>query len=79
MYQETDIPTISVTPQEMKLAMENIPPPLESQYQELEKKYCLNPELAKQLWDSPYLKSAVDVFSSHSFAKKTFSEFLKRV
>jgi glutamyl-tRNA(Gln) amidotransferase subunit E len=77
MYPETDIPSISVTPQEMKLAMENIPPSLESQYQELEKKYHLNPELAKQLWDSPYLDSVIDVFRQDWFNMKSFEDAKK--
>jgi glutamyl-tRNA(Gln) amidotransferase subunit E len=54
MYPETDIPSISVIPEEVKLARENIPKSWDDSIAEIQQKYNLNPQLSEQIFDSEY-------------------------
>ena len=56
MYPETDIPLISVRPEEIKLARENIPKSWDESITEIQKKYALNPQLSEQIFDSEYME-----------------------
>ena len=48
MYPETDIPSISVMPEEIKLARENIPKSWDESIAEIQQKYDLNSQLSEQ-------------------------------
>ena len=52
MYPETDIPSISVIPEEIKLAKENIPKSWNDSIAEIQQKYSLNSQLSEQIFDS---------------------------
>ncbi len=54
MYPETDIPSISVIPEEVKFARENIPKSWDESIAEIQQKYNLNPQLSEQIFDSEY-------------------------
>jgi len=54
MYPETDIPSISVIPEEVKLARENIPKSWDESIAEIQQKYDLNSQLSEQIFDSEY-------------------------
>ena len=54
MYPETDIPSISVMPEEIKLAVENIPKSWDESIAEIQQKYDLNSQLSEQIFDSEY-------------------------
>jgi len=54
MYPETDIPSISVPPEEIKLARENIPKSWDESIAEIQQKYDLNLQLSEQIFDSEY-------------------------
>jgi glutamyl-tRNA(Gln) amidotransferase subunit E len=54
MYPETDIPSISVMPEEVKLARENIPKSWDESIAEIQQKYDLNSQLSEQIFDSEY-------------------------
>jgi len=56
MYPETDIPSISVIPEEIKLAMENIPKSWDESIVEIQQKYDLNFQLSEQIFDSEYME-----------------------
>ena len=56
MYPETDIPSIAVLPEEIKLARENIPKPWNDSLAEIQKNYGLNSQLAEQIFDSEYME-----------------------
>ena len=56
MYPETDIPSISVIPAEVKLARENIPKSWDESIAEIQKKYALNPQMSEQIFDSEYVE-----------------------
>jgi len=56
MYPETDIPSISVLPEEIKLARENIPKSWDDSIAEIQKKYALNFQLSEQIFDSEYME-----------------------
>jgi len=56
MYPETDIPSISVMPEEVKLARENIPKSWDESIAEIQKKYALNSQLSEQIFDSEYME-----------------------
>jgi len=56
MYPETDIPSISVLPEEIKLAKENIPKSWNDSIAEIQQKYSLNSQLSEQVFDSEYLE-----------------------
>jgi len=56
MYPETDIPSISVPPEEIKLARENIPKSWDDSIAEIQQKYTLNLQLSEQIFDSEYME-----------------------
>ncbi len=56
MYPETDIPSISVIPEEIKLAVENIPKSWDESITEIQQKYDLNSQLSEQIFDSVYME-----------------------
>jgi len=56
MYPETDIPSISVIPEEIKLAKENIPKSWNDSIAEIQQKYSLNSQLSEQIFDSEYME-----------------------
>jgi len=56
MYPETDIPSISVMPEEVKLARENIPKSWDESIAEIQRKYDLNLQLSEQIFDSVYME-----------------------
>jgi glutamyl-tRNA(Gln) amidotransferase subunit E len=56
MYPETDIPSISVLPEEIKLAKENIPKSWNDSIAEIQQKYSLNSQLSEQIFDSEYME-----------------------
>jgi len=56
MYPETDIPSINVMPEEVKLAMENIPKSWDESISEIQQKYDLNSQLSEQIFDSEYME-----------------------
>ena len=56
MYPETDIPSISVLPEEIKLARENIPKSWDESIAEIQQKYDLNSQLSEQIFDSEYME-----------------------
>ena len=56
MYPETDIPSISVMPEEVKLAKDNIPKSWDESIAEIQQKYNLNLQLSEQIFDSEYLE-----------------------
>nr|AIF21707.1 glutamyl-tRNA(Gln) amidotransferase subunit E (gatE) [uncultured marine thaumarchaeote SAT1000_06_A02] len=56
MYPETDIPSISVIPEEIKLAMENIPKSWDESITEIQQRYDLNFQLSEQIFDSEYME-----------------------
>ena len=56
MYPETDIPSITVMPEEVKLAMENIPKSWDESISEIQQNYNLNPQLSEQIFDSEYME-----------------------
>jgi len=56
MYPETDIPSISVIPEEIKLAMENIPKSWDESITEIQQRYDLNSQLSEQIFDSEYME-----------------------
>ena len=56
MYPETDVPFISVLPEEIKIAGENIPKSWDESIAEIQQKYDLNPQLSEQIFDSEYME-----------------------
>ena len=56
MYPETDIPSVSVMPEEVKLAQDNIPKSWDESIAEIQQKYDLNLQLSEQIFDSEYLE-----------------------
>jgi len=56
MYPETDIPSISVMPEEVKLVRENIPKSWDDSIAEIQQKYDLNFQLSEQIFDSEYME-----------------------
>jgi len=56
MYPETDIPSISVMPEEVKLARENIPKSCDESIKQIQHKYDLNLQLSEQIFDSEYME-----------------------
>ncbi len=55
MYPETDIPSVSVMPEEIKLAKGTIPKSWDESITEIQQKYDLNLQLSEQIFDSEYL------------------------
>ncbi len=55
MYPETDVPTITITREELDRAAADAPKPWSEAVSDLQDTYGINRQLAEQLWDSPYL------------------------
>ena len=75
MYPETDIPSISVLPEEIKLARENIPKSWNDSITEIQQKYELNPQLSEQIFDSEYM----DLFEKICENKKNSPNFVASI
>jgi glutamyl-tRNA(Gln) amidotransferase subunit E len=75
MYPETDIPSISVIPEEIKLAVENIPKSWDESIAEIQKKYALNSQLSEQVFDSGYM----ELFEKICENKKNSSNFVASI
>jgi len=75
MYPETDIPLISVRPEEVKLARENIPKSWDESIAEIQKKYALNPQLSEQIFDSEHL----ELFEKICENKKNLPNFVASI
>jgi len=56
MYPETDIPSINVIHEEVKLAQENIPKSWDESIAEIQQSYDLNLQLSEQIFDSEYME-----------------------
>jgi glutamyl-tRNA(Gln) amidotransferase subunit E len=75
MYPETDIPSISVLPEEIKLVRENIPKSWSDSIAEIQQKYELNSQLSEQIFDSEYMK----VFEKICENKKNSPNFVASI
>jgi len=75
MYPETDIPSISVLPEEIKLARENIPKSWNDSIAEIQQKYDLNSQLSEQIFDSEYM----DLFEKICENKKNSPNFVASI
>ena len=75
MYPETDIPSISVLPEEIKLARENIPKSWNDSIAEIQQKYDLNSQLSEQIFDSEYM----DLFEKICENKKNSPNFIASI
>ena len=75
MYPETDIPSISVLPEEIKLARENIPKSWDDSIAEIQKKYNLNSQLSEQIFDSEYM----ELFEKICENKKNSTNFVASI
>jgi len=75
MYPETDIPSISVLPEEIKLARENIPKSWNDSIAEIQQKYELNSQLSEQIFDSEYM----DLFEKICENKKNSPNFVSSI
>ena len=56
MYPETDVPTITVSNNDLDAAVSAVPKPWDAAISELQSTYGINAQLAEQLWDSQYLE-----------------------
>ena len=56
MYPETDIPTVKVSEKELTEVKSNIPKSWEDSIKEIEEKYQINNQLAKQIFDSDHFE-----------------------
>ena len=63
MYPETDVPTITITQEELDRAAAGVPKPWGEAVSDLQDAYGINRQLAEQLWDSPYLELFEEVAS----------------
>ena len=75
MYPETDIPSISVMPEEVKLARKNIPKSWDESISEIQQKYELNSQLSEQIFDSEY----IDLFEKICGNKKNSPNFVASI
>jgi len=75
MYPETDIPSINVMPEEVKLARENIPKSWDDSIAEIQQKYDLNFQLSEQIFDSEYM----EVFEKICENKKNSPNFVASI
>jgi len=75
MYPETDIPSISVMPEEVKLARENIPKSWDESISEIQQKYDLNSQLSEQIFDSEYM----EMFEKICKNKKNLPNFVASI
>jgi len=55
MYPETDVPTITITQDELMRAQNGVPKPWDKSILDLQSKFNINAQLAEQLWDSAHL------------------------
>ena len=65
MYPETDVPTITVTKDDLDVAAASVPKPWREAVSELESAYGINTQLAEQLWDSTYLETFKTIASMY--------------
>jgi glutamyl-tRNA(Gln) amidotransferase subunit E len=56
MYPETDIPSLVITDEQLKLAKSNVPKSWNESLIDIQGKYSLNTQLAEQIFDSEYLE-----------------------
>lgn len=63
MYPETDVPTITITREELDRAAAGVPKPWSEAVSDLQDAYGINMQLAEQLWDSPYLELFEEIAS----------------
>lgn len=63
MYPETDVPTITITQEELDRAAADVPKPWGEAVSGLQGAYGINRQLAEQLWDSPYLELFEEIAS----------------
>ena len=63
MYPETDVPTITITREELDCAAADVPKPWSEAVSDLQDAYGINRQLAEQLWDSPYLELFEEIAS----------------
>jgi len=63
MYPETDVPTITITQEELDRAAADVPKPWSEAVSDLQDAYGINRQLAEQLWDSPYLELFEEIAS----------------
>jgi len=75
MYPETDIPSISVMPEEVKLARKNIPKSWDESISEIQQKYDLNFQLSEQIFDSEYM----EIFEKICENKKNSPNFVASI
>ncbi len=75
MYPETDIPSVSVMPEEVKLAQDNIPKSWDESIAEIQQKYNLNLQLSEQIFDSEYL----ELFEKICQNKKNSANFVASI
>lgn len=72
MYPETDIAPVSVSPEELEEARRSVPRAWHEELADLQKRYRLNPQLAEQIMDSPYLELFEEV-TERSLAPPNFT------
>jgi glutamyl-tRNA(Gln) amidotransferase subunit E len=75
MYPETDIPSISVLPEEIKLVRKNIPKSWDDSIAEIQEKYNLNFQLSEQIFDSEHM----DIFEKICKNKKNSPNFVASI
>ena len=75
MYPETDIPSMSVMPDEVKFARENIPKSWDESIAEIQQKYDLNSQLSEQIFDSEYM----ELFEKICENKKNLPNFVASI
>jgi len=56
MYPETDIPSLVITDEQLKLAKSSVPKSWDESLIDIQGKYSLNTQLAEQIFDSEYLE-----------------------
>ena len=72
MYPETDVPTITITQDELDGAAADIPKPWDESIADLQSRHGINAQLAEQLWDSARLKLFEDIVSRQDGVNPTF-------
>ena len=65
MYPETDVPTVTVTKDELARAAERVPKRWDESISDMQSAYGINAQLAEQLWDSPYADLFERIISAH--------------
>ncbi|MGQ0376144.1 MAG: Glu-tRNA(Gln) amidotransferase subunit GatE [Nitrososphaerota archaeon] len=56
MYPETDIPSLVITDEQLKLAKSSVPKSWDESLHDIQREYSLNTQLAEQIFDSDYLE-----------------------